>query len=45
MFQEKCGENLRAKIYEPEGHSKDRNVREFYGTSVILRKVTSLELI
>jgi len=41
----KMWENLGAKIYEPEGHSKNRNVRDFYGTSVTLRRVTGLELI
>jgi len=41
----KCGENLKAKIYEPEGQKKNKNVRDLYGTSVTFRRFTGVELI
>jgi len=37
-------EHLKAKIEDHQTNSKIKNIRDFYGTSVTLRRGTSLEL-
>ena len=45
LFRNKKKAYLKAKIEDLETNSKIKNIREFIGVSVTLRKVTSLELI
>jgi hypothetical protein len=44
-FRNKKKENLKAKIDELETNSNTKNIRDLYRVSIILRRVTSPELI
>jgi hypothetical protein len=44
-FRNKKKEYLKAKINELETNSKNKNIRDLFGASVTLRRVTSLQIL